>query len=90
MTFLILPGTTTFDHLHSKLLFYEEHMHCRKDRTTSINQASVASLGMSKVKGMPWIPSRIVLIKEITTTGTKGCYSIGLSIATCFLLEHAQ
>jgi len=46
-TFSMLPGLTTFDELHSKLLFYEQRLHYKKDCNSAIHQAVVATTGES-------------------------------------------
>jgi len=44
-TFSMLPGATSFDDLHSKLLFYEQCLSLKKDRPTYVHQAFVATTG---------------------------------------------
>ena len=50
-TFFMLPGSTTFDDLRSKLLFYEQHLNYKKDRNLAIHQAFVATTGETQVQG---------------------------------------
>jgi len=42
-TFSMLSESTSFDDLHSKLLFYEQDLNCRKDHNLSVHQAFVVT-----------------------------------------------
>lgn len=50
-TFSILPGSTSFDDLQSKLLFYEQHINYKKCHNLVVHQAFVSTTGDAQGHG---------------------------------------